>query len=120
MVVQHMWVGPVQCTQRIVKREGAQERMALSHVLARTSSSHQEEKDRCGVGFGWWHKKTQRMETRVSDIQGCGKCVTKPDRFPDEIHILVLHSVLEEGGSEKVTFLKQLLHFFGPSDGGEW
>ena len=30
------------------------------------------------------------------------------------------HSVLEEGGSEKVTFLKQLLHFFGPSDGGEW
>ena len=32
----------------------------------------------------------------------------------------VKHSVLEEGGSEKVTFLKQLLHFFGPSDGGEW
>ena len=30
------------------------------------------------------------------------------------------HSVLEEGGSEKVTFLKQLLHFSGPSDGGEW
>ena len=40
-----------------------------------------------------------------------------------EIHIVLkvsAHSVLEGGGSEKVTFLKQLLHFSGPSDGGEW
>ena len=89
MVVQYD-VGETSFTQRRVKREEAQERMALSHVLARTSSSHPEEKDRRRVG--WWHKKTQRMETSVSHIQDFGKCLAKPDRFTEEIHIHILRT----------------------------
>ena len=75
-------------TKKSKEREDAQERMALSCV--RISSSHPEEKDRCSVG--WWHKKTQRMETSVSHIQDFGKCVAQPDRFTEEIHIHILRT----------------------------